>query len=153
MSAAADIRRATLADLDPLAALFDDYRRFYGRASDLEGARAFLGERLANGESVVFLAGQAGRTLGFTQLYPSFTSAGMARTFVLNDLFVDPAARGRGVATMLLRHAADHARAAGAVRLTLSTAVDNAAAQAFYKKEGWTRDEAFVVFNLPLALP
>ena len=151
MTTAVDIRRAGPADLGPLAALFDAYRQFYRREPDLEGARAFLGQRLASGDSIVFLAEQGGSALGFAQLYPSFTSAGMARIFILNDLFVTPAARGRGVATALLRHAAGFARAEGAVRLTLSTATDNATAQALYANEGWTRDEGFLVYNLPLA--
>ena len=89
--------------------------------------------------------------LGFAQLYPSFTSAGMARIFVLNDLFVQPEARGRGIASALLRRAAAFAREAGAVRLTLSTEIGNEAAQALYRREGWARDEAFHVYNLPVA--
>ena len=73
---------------------FDAYRQFYGRASDLSGAHAFLRERFDHGESVVFLAFDAGgQGVGFTQLYPSFSSTAMARIFVLNDLFVCASAR------------------------------------------------------------
>ena len=153
MTTAVEIRRAALADLASLAARFDCYRQFYGQVADLQGAAAFLGQRLARGDSVVFLAQQLGESVGFTQLYPSFTSAGMAPIYVLNDLFVAPEARGRGVATALLRHATGFARGEGAVRLTLSTATGNASAQALYKREGWARDEAFFVYNLPLAAP
>jgi len=144
------IRRATPADLDALAALFDGYREFYRRPADLAVARAFLGERLARDESVVFLALDGDRAVGFTQLYPSFTSAGMARIFILNDLFVHPDARGRGVATSLLRRAAEFARGERAVRLVLSTETTNAAAQALYAREGWQRDDAFLSYTLPL---
>lgn len=150
MSATARIARATLADVDALAALFDGYRRFYRQFSDPAGAREFLAERLRRDESVIFLASDDTGALGFTQLYPSFTSAGMGRTFILNDLFVDDEARGRGVATALLRRAAGFARESGAARLTLSTETTNTAAQALYAREGWQRDDAFLTYTLPL---
>ena len=142
------IRQATIADLDALVPLFDAYRRFYGRESDPAGARAFLRDRFVHQQSVIFLArADDGAAVGFTQLYPSFSSTAMARIFVLNDLFVAPGARRRRVATLLLDAAADHAAATGAVRLTLSTAVDNAAAQSLYRANGWERDEQFLVFQ------
>lgn len=145
-----EIRRATPDDIDALAALFDGYRQFYRQPSDLAGARAFLSERLEHGESIVFLALHGGRAVGFTQLYPSFTSAGMARIFVLNDLYVQPDARARGIGTGLLRRAAQFARDEGVVRLALSTEKTNATAQALYEREGWQRDDAFLSYTLPL---
>jgi ribosomal protein S18 acetylase RimI-like enzyme len=150
MGGAVEIRRATVADADAVAVLFDAYRQFYRREPDLAGARAFVAERLTHNESVIFLAGDAGSPLGFTQLYPSFTSSGMTRIFILNDLFVAPQARGRGIATALLRRAAEFATSEGAVRLTLSTATDNRTAQAVYERAGWKRDDAFLVYQLGL---
>jgi GNAT superfamily N-acetyltransferase len=144
------IRRAAAADLDLLTPLFDRYRRFYLKPSDPDGARRFLKERLAHDESVIFLAcdGEAG--LGFTQLYPSFSSAAMARIFVLNDLFVAEEARERGVGTGLLAAAAEYGRQAGAVRLVLSTELTNATAQRLYEKTGWKRDTIFCAYQLTL---
>ena len=85
------VRQAVLADLAVLAPLFDGYRQFYGRASDPAAAEAFLRARFDHGESVLFLAtDDSGRPLGFTQLYPSFSSVSLARVFILNDLFVVP---------------------------------------------------------------
>lgn len=145
------IRQAGIADLDQLAALFDAYRQFYKQPSDLVGARAFLAERIERNESVIFLAqDDQGEALGFTQLYPSFTSAGMKRIFVLNDLYVAPAGRCKGMGRKLLAAAADHARSVGAARLTLSTAVTNHTAQSLYKANGWTQDRDFYSYNLPL---
>jgi len=144
------LRRADEKDLEVLAPLFDAYRQFYRQPAYLAGARAFLADRIARGESVIFVAGDETGALGFTQLYPSFTSAGMARIFILNDLFVAPDARGKGVGGALLRHAAEFARGEGAVRLVLSTAVDNRAAQSLYEGEGWERDEAFLTYRLAL---
>jgi ribosomal protein S18 acetylase RimI-like enzyme len=142
------VRRAAAADVDALAPLFDRYRQFYHQAPDLAGARAFLKERLEGGESIVFIAEKPREALGFTQLYPSFSSVSMARIFVLNDLFVAEQARRQGVGEKLLQAAVQHARDAGAARLTLSTAVDNQPAQALYERTGWRRDNRFYVYNL-----
>jgi ribosomal protein S18 acetylase RimI-like enzyme len=141
------VRQAVLADLEALVPLFDAYRQFYGQASDLPGARAFLGERFARGESVMFVAEEGSDVLGFTQLYPTFSSVSMARMFVLNDLFVAPHGRRRDVGRRLLQAATEHARSSGAVRLTLSTAITNSSAQALYESAGWRRDEKFYVYN------
>ncbi|MEA3246183.1 MAG: GNAT family N-acetyltransferase [Gemmatimonadota bacterium] len=143
------VRRATPADVDSIAPLFDAYRQFYENAPDLAGARVFLRDRLERGESVVLVA-EAGNgvAVGFTQLYPSFSSNSLAAIWVLNDLFVDPAARRTGAGRALLRAAADHARATGAVRLTLMTAHANATAQALYESEGWVLDREFRTYTL-----
>ena len=148
--AAVQVRQATIADLPGLAPLFDAYRVFYGQPSDEALARSFLLERFRHLESVVFIAFADDRAIGFAQLYPSFSSGRAARTLILNDLFVAPEARGKGAGTALLAAAADYAKAIGAVRLTLSTAGDNRAAQALYEQEGWIRETAFVSYNLPL---
>lgn len=151
MTDAIGIRRAGVEDIAALAPLFDAYRVFYGKPSDLAVARAFLTERLQREESVIFLAEDGDRTaLGFTQLYPGFSSVSVARTLTLNDLFVQPAARRRGVAKQLLAAAAAHGRAIGAVRLSLSTAISNASAQALYAAEGWVRDTQFLTYSLAL---
>jgi GNAT superfamily N-acetyltransferase len=147
---ATDIRRATVADLGLLVPLFDAYRVFYGKPSDTSLARTFLSERLQRNQSVVFLAFHSQRAAGFTQLYPSFSSVSAARIFILNDLFVAPEARRSGVAGKLLEAAASFGRTEGAVRLALSTAVDNEPAQALYASRGWVRDTKFHVYTLAL---
>lgn len=146
------VRRAEAADLDALAGLFDAYRRFYEQPADPALARRFLAERLARGESVLFVAAPAdGAGLaGFCQLYPSFCSVAAAPIRVLYDLFVAPDARGRGVAQALMQAAEDDSRRAGCVRLDLSTAHTNHRAQALYESRGWQRDEVFRVYSLTL---
>ena len=136
------VRRATLDDLDSVAPLFDAYRRFYAQPADLPRARDFLHERLQRGESAILLAELDGRLAGFTQLYPMFSSVRTARIWVLNDLFVDEAARRRGVAQALLDGAARFARERGAAGLMLETSRDNAPARALYRAAGWSEDES-----------
>ena len=146
------VRIAGLDDLESVVPLFDSYRQFYGRTSDQALARSFLRERMANKESVIFLAQADGGAAGFIQLYPSFTSTGAARIWILNDLFVAPARRGQGIASLLLERAAGFARETGAVRLGLSTAVTNHAAQALYERHGWKRDTEFLSYQLATAV-
>ncbi|MBO9715694.1 MAG: GNAT family N-acetyltransferase [Pseudoxanthomonas sp.] len=146
-NASFQMRSAGMDDLPVLAALFDGYRVFYGQPSDPLRAGAFLRERLQRGDSQLLLAVDGtGEALGFVQLYPSFTSVGTAPIEILNDLFVVPQARGRGVARALLHRAGEDARSRGAVKLVLSTAIDNTAAQSLYASEGWVRDSGFIEF-------
>jgi GNAT superfamily N-acetyltransferase len=145
------VRRATIGDLDRLVPLFDGYRQFYGQRRNLRIARDFLAARLRQGQSIVLLAEQDdGTALGFVQLFPSFSSVRAAPICILNDLFVAPTARRRGVGALLLEAAAEAARAAGAVRLNLNTAVTNESAQRLYEAHGWKRDEEFYGYNLSL---
>jgi GNAT superfamily N-acetyltransferase len=147
----AAVSRATLGDLDALAPLFDGYRQFYAQPSDQGLARGFLSARLQRGESVVLLARlDDGMAAGFTQLYPTFSSVRAARVWVLNDLYVDVAARGHGVARALLQAAADFARDDGAIRLELETTPDNETAQALYRATGWQAYDGTLRFHLPL---
>lgn len=136
------IRRATLDDLDQIVPLFDAYRRFYEQPGDLQRARDFLHERLQHGESAILLADLDGRVAGFTQLYPMFSSVRTARTWILNDLFVDEGARRQGVANALLDGAARFAKEQGAAGLMLETARDNTPARALYRAAGWSEDES-----------
>jgi len=146
------VRQATVRDLEQLVPLFDSYRQFYVRACDLRAAREFLLARLNNNESTVFIAHEDKRAIGFTQLYPSFSSISLARIFVLNDLFVHEQARRKGVASALMSAAVQFATALGADRLSLSTAITNAAAQALYQSAGWKRDDQFLVYNFAVLI-
>jgi GNAT superfamily N-acetyltransferase len=137
------VRRAQIGDLEVLTPLFDGYRQFYGQGSDLEGARAFLRARLEQDQSVIFLALWESRAVGFTQLYPSFSSVSMRRLWILNDLFAAPEERRRGVGRALMTAAEEFARSDGAKGLALSTAKTNAKAKALYERCGWKLDEVF----------
>lgn len=144
------VRHATIHDLEPLVLLFDGYRQFQGCASDLRAAREFLLARFDNKESTVFIAHEDERAIGFTQLYPSFSSISLARIFILNDLFVHEQARRKGVASALMSAAVLFATAVGANRLSLSTAITNDAARALYRSVGWKRDDQFLVYDFSI---
>lgn len=102
-----DIKQVTLDELPQAADLFNQYRIFYQQQSDLEGAEKFLRERINKQESVIFVAQKAESDtyVGFCQLYPSFSSISMKRSWILNDLFVHAEYRGQGIGLLLLEQA------------------------------------------------
>ena len=135
-----EVTRATAADVRVIAPLFDAYRQFYDRAADLDGAHRFLADRIANTESVIFFChSRDDRTkpVGFTQLYPIFSSLSMAPSWVLNDLFVAPDARRHGIARLLLLAADKHARDSGAIGIALESNRNNLTAQRLYESFGY----------------
>ena len=116
----------------------------YGQESDVHAAAEFLSTRFLRKDSQFFLASdQAGNPLGFIQLYPSFSSVAMQSMWYLNDLFVLPNARGRGVASELLNHVKQFARDNGSFSLKLATAIDNEVAKTLYEKHGFSKVTAF----------
>ncbi len=144
------IVRATARDARRVAPLFDAYRQFYRQKPDLEGAYAFIGERLQKEDSVIFLALAGEEAVGFVQLYPCFSSTAMKRMWILNDLFVAPGARRHGAAHLLMERARQWAVETQADGLWLETAVDNHAAQRLYESLGWKRDNDFYRYLMPL---
>ena len=144
------IRQAAVQDAAAIAPLFDAYRQFYQQPPAIDAAHAFISERLERGQSVIFVAEDQGNMLGFCQLYPTFCSVAAAPIFTLYDLFVTPDARTSGAGRQLMLAAESHARAAGAVRLDLTTAKDNLRAQSVYEALDWVRDEVFYTYNKAL---
>lgn len=139
-------RAANAGDVPQLAALFDAYRQFYGRAGDAGAARRYVGERLA-GPTRFFVDREGEQLRGFVHLLPSFDTLAMRPMWILEDLFVDPAVRGSGAGSALLRHAETFAREDGASRLTLSTAHTNETAQRLYERHGWVLDREFRYYH------
>ena len=92
------------------------------------------------GESVAFVAMRGNAMVGFAQLYPMYSSVRTARTWILNDLYVDIAARRNGAGHALLEAAAQFAREDGAMGISLESTADNAAARALYQAAGWKAD-------------
>lgn len=97
-----EVKRATTKDITQLSAAFDAYRVWYRKESDLDSAKKFLTERIEANESIVFIATENDEVLGFTQLYPLFSSTRMKRLWLLNDLFVYKQHRGKGISKLLI---------------------------------------------------
>jgi ribosomal protein S18 acetylase RimI-like enzyme len=147
-----EIYQATMEDLEGVSYLFNLYRMFYQQASDLEGAKAYIQKRIESKESVIFVVKDKQKYVGFTQLYPTFSSISMKRAWILNDLYVAAEARKQGVGEKLLHKAKDYAIETGAKSISLSTALDNDSAQRLYEKNGYIRDSQFYYYELRILL-
>lgn len=136
------IRKAKIDDLKQLAQLFDQYRVFYKKESDVEGAELFLHERMNKNESEIFVDETDEKILtGFVQLYPIFSSTRLKKLWLLNDLFVLPEYRSKGISIQLIDEAKELARNTNSVGLILETAKSNSVGNNLYKKTGFNIDE------------
>ncbi|RIA10040.1 acetyltransferase (GNAT) family protein [Flavobacteriaceae bacterium MAR_2010_72] len=133
------IIEAHISHIQDLAPLFNAYRLFYKQPSDLEGAKQFLKERLQNKESVIYLAYMDKKTVGFTQLYPLFSSVSMKPMYLLNDLYVTAEYRGHGIGEALINKAKSLCSEKNYKGLALQTANDNPA-QKLYERLGFIKD-------------
>lgn len=136
-----EVIRATELHTNEVAVLFDAYRVYYEQAPDYSGARLFIAERMEKKDSVIFVAMEGEEIIGFTQLYPIFTSLGMKRSWLLNDLYVLEAHRGKGAGKLLLDAAAALGRETDSSWMMLQTYTSNTGAQALYEREGFERDD------------
>ena len=118
-------RKATAADLQQLAELFDQYRIFYHKESDIQAAEKFLAERIENKDSEIFVAEYNGRLVGFVQLYPLFSSTIMKRYWLLNDLYVNENYRGKGYSKALIEEAKKMVKSSHACGILLETGKSN----------------------------
>jgi ribosomal protein S18 acetylase RimI-like enzyme len=145
-----EIYQATIEDLEGVSKLFNLYRIFYLQTSDIDGAKTYIKKRFETKESVIFVAKDKQKYVGFSQLYPTFSSISMKRAWILNDLYVDADARKQGIGEMLLHYSKNYAIETGAKSISLSTAPDNYSAQRLYEKNGYIRDSQFYHYELSL---
>lgn len=146
------VKQAGIEHLDDIAYLFNEYRIFYKQKSDLNGAKQFLQERFEHRDSTIFYVVDeaANQAVGFTQLYPSYSSISMKRIWVLNDLFVLDTYRNQGVASRLLEQAKSYGILTNAVRISLSTAITNETAQKLYEQKGYSKDNEYYHYSYEL---
>lgn len=118
-------RKAVVSDLPQLAELFDQYRIFYHKSSDIPAATNFLQERLERKDSEIFVAEENGKLTGFVQLYPIFSSTRMQRYWLLNDLYVNEKHRGKGYSKELIEASKELCRSSKACGILLETGKSN----------------------------
>ncbi len=141
------ISQVTTSDIADLLPLVEGYRAFYKQPQS-ERTLEFLEQRISQGEAIAFIARVDGAAVGFTLLYPTFSTVSLSEIWLLNDLFVVDTARGQGIANALMDTAESQAKSAGATRVFLRTAHDNTPAQSLYEGRGWKQDEVFRRYDL-----
>lgn len=134
------IRKASLEDLEQASELFNLYRIFYRQSSDLVAGKAFLKERLLNGESDIFLAWVDGKAVGFVQLYKLFHYIKLEKQWLLSDLFVCPEYRGKGISIGLIDRSKKWCEETNACGLMLETEKTNDIGNQLYPKCGFEYD-------------
>jgi len=131
-------RKATSKDVDSVSELFDAYRMFYSKTTDLKGAKAFLNNRISNKDSEIFVAENAEtKLIGFVQLYPLFSSTRLKKFWLLNDLFVHPEFRGKGISIALIDKAKELVLKSNACGMYLETEKSNLIGNNLYPKTGF----------------
>ena len=130
-------RKATIQDLPQLALLFDQYRVFYHKESDIPAAESFLKERIEKADSEIFVAEREGDLVGFVQLYPLFSSTRMKRYWLLNDLFVNENYRGKGFSKELIEEAKELSKSTNAAGILLETGKSNDVGNKLYPSCGF----------------
>ena len=140
-----NIIQVTTEHLEDLVSLFDAYRIFYEQDSNKEAAKKFLANRITKNESVIYMAYIDTVAVGFTQMYPSFSSVSMNRIYVLNDLYVDKNYRKKGVGSALLNKAKELCKEKNYKGVGLQTGIENPA-QFLYESLGWEKEPYFDYF-------
>jgi GNAT superfamily N-acetyltransferase len=146
------IRDATESDLPALLPLLRGYCDFYEANPTDEGLEAMARAVMALPEDQAFLLvaeDDPGEVVGFAACAWKWSSLRGARIVVLDDLFVDPDARGQGFADQLIAATAEAARRHGAPVVTWLTAPDNHRAQKVYDRVG-AHSEPFLEYELEL---
>ena len=134
------IRKANITDLDQLSELFDLYRMFYNKASDLTAGKEFLKERIINSESEIFISIIDSKAVGFVQLYPYFSSTRMKKMWLLNDLFVHSEFRGKGISKELIEVSKKLCIETKACAVNLETSKMNDIGNSLYPSTGFVLD-------------
>jgi len=132
-----NIREVKTSDLDQLSILFNSYRIFYGKESNIDISKKFLESRISNKDSKMFICEVNNILTGFVQLYPLFSSVRVSKYWLLNDLFIDSEFRGKGYSKLLIDRAKEHVLESGACGMMLETEKSNKIGNSLYPKTGF----------------
>jgi GNAT superfamily N-acetyltransferase len=137
--------------MDDLLPLIAAYQRFYEvEEVDDERNRNFFFRFLAPSDDGMLIgAWHEDELLGYACLYWTFTSLVPAEMVLMNDLYVVPESRGKGIGRALIEASAAIARKRGAHHLQWVTAPDNETAQRLYDSTDAHR-EASIEYELEL---
>lgn len=139
---------------DELPALMEMLRRFYAEDRiplDAPRVRRGLDQLLADASlGVVLFAEAQGVRVGYLVLGWCFSIEQRGRHVLLDELYLEPAARGRGLGSAMLAAACDWARDHGASVVRLEVNRHNPRAKALYLRHGF-RDEDRDILGLALS--
>jgi ribosomal protein S18 acetylase RimI-like enzyme len=135
-----EIRRAGVGDAGDVARLLHDFNTEYDDPTPAVPVLAErVGELLAARAIVVLLASQSAAGLAVLRLKPSLWS--QAADAYLEELYVVPDQRGKGIGKALLTAAIEAAREAGADHFELTTGATDTEARRLYESFNLTNRE------------
>jgi GNAT superfamily N-acetyltransferase len=142
--------RPTEAEIVALAGIFEAYRAHDGEEIKPAGSATWLAEPLGSGRLTAFVAELDGQLLGFATTLDVPASLRLGHDWQVRDLFVVADRRRLGIGRALLAAIRESATSAGAVRLSVQTEHDNAAARHLYEVSGFAPVDGYVGLSLPL---
>lgn len=135
------IREAKSSDINQLSKLFNSYRMFYGKESNIDISKEFLDSRIINKDSKIYVCEAGNNIIGFVQLYPLFSSTRVSKYWLLNDLFVDVKERGNGYSKLLIERAKKLVIESNACGMMLETDKSNNIGNKLYPITGFKMNE------------
>ncbi len=137
------VRAAGPGDARAISELLFEFNGEALEPEDLERRMAEVGEL-----ETALLGLWQGRAAGILVLRVVPTLSGAADWAEITELYVHPAARRKGLGSLLVREAVERARARGCAEVHLLVDPENAGAIAFYDSAGFVRDS----YDMMLAL-
>ena len=144
------LKKAISEDANKIGEVFNLYRQFYKKKSDVEISKKYIQERLDNNEADIFFFESDSHCVGFVQLYTTFDSLELSKKIVLYDLYVKSEFRNKGLGKKLMFAALEFAKENNVSGIELSTSKNNTTAQGLYEKLGYEQDEDFYNYYLPV---
>jgi ribosomal protein S18 acetylase RimI-like enzyme len=134
------VRQAKVEDAREIAQLLDDFNREFGEPTPgVEALAASVRRLLAEGELTVLLTGGEADGVAVLRFRPAIWSEGLEAH--LQELYVAPELRGRGIGRALLQRAVELAREKGADGIDLNSGETDTAARRLYESMGFTNRE------------
>ena len=148
MSDELQIKIAQPNDFEKIGEVFNLYRQFYEKESNIEACRNYIYERLINNEAQIFYIENEKECMGITQLYTTFDSLELSKKIILYDLYVRSEYRNKGIGRMLMNAAKSFAEKKGVTSIELSTSINNKNAQSLYESLNYQRDTEYYDYYL-----
>ena len=150
MSDELQIKIAQPDDFEKIGEVFNLYRQFYEKESNIEACQNYIHERLINNEAQIFYIENEKECMGITQLYTTFDSLELSKKIILYDLYVRSEYRNKGIGRMLMNAAKSFAERKGVTSIELSTSINNKNAQSLYESLDYQRDTEFYDYYLAI---
>ncbi len=150
MSDELQIKIAQPDDFEKIGEVFNLYRQFYEKESNIEACKNYIHERLINNEAQIFYIENEKECMGITQLYTTFDSLELSKKIILYDLYVRSEYRNKGIGRMLMNAAKNFAEKKGVTSIELSTSINNKNAQSLYESLEYQRDTEFYDYYLAI---